>query len=52
MFSGLISRESQISCQFPVRKIRILLIFHGLMISGKNINKNNLLGNVVNYDAV
>ena len=42
MFSCLISRQSQIRCQFHVRKIQILLtFFHGLMISEKNINKNN-----------
>ena len=44
MFSCLISRQSRISCQCHVRKIRILLIFHELMIwekNNNNINKSN-----------
>ena len=43
MFSCLISRQSRISCQSSVMKIRVLLIFfHGLRIPEKNIYKNNI----------
>ena len=42
MFSCLISCQSRISCQFHVRKIRILLIFSWVNDFRKNINKSNI----------
>ena len=42
MLSFLIMHQSQISCRFHVRKIRILLIFSWVNDFRKNINKSNI----------